>query len=102
MLAKLGSVDSELAEYLGSRSADSIRAVSGLLQRVLNAAETKGLAPSAALAREVLEGATPKAPRRPSTTRSSGVVAPIVGARSREKVVWDWPDVGDRIVEEWR
>jgi chromosomal replication initiator protein DnaA len=102
MLAKLGSVDSELAEYLGSRSADSVRAVSGLLQRVLNAAETKGLAPSAALAREVLEGSAPKAPRRPSATRSSGVVAPIVGARSREKVVWDWPDVGDRIVEEWR
>ena len=102
MLAKLGTLDSELAEYLGSRPADSIRAVSGLLQRVLNAAETKGLTPSAALAREVLEGSAPKAPRRPSATRSSGVVAPIVGARSREKVVWDWPDVGDRIVEEWR
>jgi chromosomal replication initiator protein len=102
MLAKLGTLDPELAEYLGSRPADSVRAVSGLLQRVLNAAETKGLTPSAALAREVLEGTVPKSPRRQSTTRSSGIVAPIVGARSREKVVWDWPDVGDRIVEEWR
>jgi chromosomal replication initiator protein len=102
MVAKLGTLDPELAEYLGSRPADSIRAVSGLLQRVLNAAETKGVAPSAALAREVLEGLAPKAPRRQTATRTSGVVAPVVGARSREKVVWDWPDVGDRIVEEWR
>jgi chromosomal replication initiator protein len=102
MVAKLGTLDPELAEYLGSRPADSIRAVSGLLQRVLNAAESKGLAPGATLAREVLEGSAPKLPRRPVTTRSSGVVAPVVGARSREKVVWDWPDVGDRIVEEWR
>jgi hypothetical protein len=67
----------------------------------LNAAETKGLAPGAALAREVLEGAAAKTPRRQGA-RSSGIVAPVVGARSREKVVWDWPDVGDRIVEEWR
>ena len=102
MVAKLGTLDPGLAEYLGSRPADSIRAVSGLLQRVLNAAETKGIAPTAALAREVLEGAAPKSSRRQSATRSSGVVAPVVGARGREKVVWDWPDVGDRIVEEWR
>jgi chromosomal replication initiator protein len=99
--SKSGSSDSELVGYLGSRPADSIRAVHGLLQRVLNAAETQGVAPTAALAREVLEGPPPKPPRRPAS-RSSGVVAPAGGARSREKIVWDWPDVGDRIVEEWR
>jgi chromosomal replication initiator protein DnaA len=99
--SKSGSPDPELLGYLGSRPADSIRAVHGLLQRVLNAAETQGVAPTAALAREVLEGPAPKAPRR-SASRSSGVVAPVSGARSREKIVWDWPDVGDRIVEEWR
>jgi chromosomal replication initiator protein len=99
--SKSGSPDPELVGYLGSRPADSIRAMHGLLQRVLNAAETQGVAPTAALAREVLEGPAPKAPRR-SASRSSGVVAPASGARSREKIVWDWPDVGDRIVEEWR
>ena len=99
--SKSGSPDPELVGYLGSRPADSIRAVHGLLQRVLNAAETQGVAPTAALAREVLEGPAPKAPRR-SASRSSGVVAPVSGARSREKIVWDWPDVGDRIAEEWR
>jgi chromosomal replication initiator protein len=100
--AKVGAVDPELASYVGSRPVDSVRAVHGLLQRVLNAAEAQGGAPTAALAREVLEGAQPKPPRRAPSARSSGVVAPAGGIKSREKVVWDWPDVGDRIVEEWR
>jgi chromosomal replication initiator protein len=100
--AKSGTPDAELIGYLGSRPADSIRAVHGLLQRVLNAAENQGLTPTAALAREVLEGSAPKPPRRPALARSSGIIAPAGGARSRDKIVWDWPDVGDRIVEEWR
>jgi chromosomal replication initiator protein len=100
--AKLGPSDPELVGYLGSRPADSVRAVHGLVQRVLNAAEAQGVTPTAALAREVLEGSTPKPPRRPTLSRSSGVVAPAGAAKSREKIVWDWPDVGDRILEEWR
>ncbi|HEX2249580.1 MAG TPA: DnaA/Hda family protein [Gemmatimonadales bacterium] len=100
--AKVGTVDSELAAYLGSRPTESVRGVHGLLQRVLNAAESQGVHPSAALAREVLEGSAPKPPRRPTTARTSGVLAPAGGVRSREKMIWDWPDVGDRIVEEWR
>jgi chromosomal replication initiator protein len=100
--AKIGNADAELASYLSSRPADSVRAVQGLLQRVLNAAEVKDIFPSAALAREVLEGAPVKPPRRSVAVRISGIVAPVVGARSREKLVWDWPDVSDRIVEEWR
>jgi chromosomal replication initiator protein DnaA len=100
--AKVGVVDPELAAYIGSRPADSVRAVYGLLQRVLNAAESQGATPTAALAREVLEGSVPRAPRRSVAIRTSGVMAPAGGARSREKIVWDWPDVGDRIVEEWR
>jgi chromosomal replication initiator protein len=99
--AKLDGHPADLADYLGSRPADSVRAVHGLLQRVLNAAESQGVAPTVALAREVLEAPAPRPVKR-AGTRSSGVVAPASGARSREKVVWDWPDVGDRIVEEWR
>jgi chromosomal replication initiation ATPase DnaA len=99
---KLGSVDPELVGYLGSRPADSIRAVHGLLQRVLNAAEAQNLPPTTALAREVLEGAVAKPPRGRSGGRASGIMAPASGARSREKIVWDWPHVTDRILEEWR
>jgi hypothetical protein len=30
-------------------------------------------------------------------------VAPTAGGvRSREKMVWSWPEIGDRLVEEWR
>ena len=100
--ARLGAADPELVDYLGSRPADSVRALHGLFQRVLNAAESQGTSPGVALAREVLEAPAPKPARRMLTGRTSGIVAPASGARSREKIVWDWPDVGDRIVEEWR
>jgi chromosomal replication initiator protein len=100
--AKVGTSDPELASYVGSRPVESVRAVHGLLQRVLNAAEAQGATPTVALAREVLEGSQPKPPRRPASSRSSGVVGAAGGTKSREKMVWDWPDIGDRIVEEWR
>jgi chromosomal replication initiator protein len=99
---KTGSRDSELAAYVASRPAESIRAAQGLLHRVLEAAEAKQVAPSARLAREVLDG-TPATPSRRSSGRSSGIVAPTAGgARSREKMVWDWPDISERVLEEWR
>jgi chromosomal replication initiator protein len=106
---KLGGADADLVAYLAARPVDSVRAVQGLVQRVLVAAEARGTAPTAGLAREVLEGpATPAPPpsdaaARPRPPRSSGIVAPTAGgARSREKMVWEWPDVGERVLEEWR
>jgi len=104
--AKLGSPDGELAKYLASRPADSVRAALALLQRVVDAAGAQGVPPSVSLARETLDGppAAPPAPARDSgAKRSSGIVAPsAAGARSREKMVWEWPDVGERALEEWR
>jgi hypothetical protein len=39
----------------------------------------------------------------PPAPRASGIVAPGAGAaRSREKTVWEWPHVGERVIEEWR
>jgi chromosomal replication initiator protein len=102
--SKLGEADPELAAYVASRPADSIRAAQALLQRVLEAASAKGVTPSAALARAVIEGPAPApaAPKRPSG-RSSGLVAAGAGAtRSREKMVWEWPEVSERVIEEWR
>jgi hypothetical protein len=35
--------------------------------------------------------------------RASGIVAPSAGGvRSREKIVWEWPDVAGRLIEDWR
>jgi chromosomal replication initiator protein len=102
--AKLGASDPELAAYLARRPADSIRAAQALLQRVLEAAASKGVPATAALARELLEEppAAAPAPRR-SSGRSSGIVAAGPNAtRSREKMVWEWPEVADRVIEEWR
>jgi hypothetical protein len=91
---------------------DSIRLLVAQLQRVLNAAEARNVPPSVGLAREVLDGVPPGPPaeapatgpaRRPSGQRSSGIVAPTAGgARSREKMVWDWPELADRLLEDWR
>jgi chromosomal replication initiator protein len=102
--AKLGSSDAELAAYVAGRPADSIRAAQALLQRVLEAATARGVPPTAALAREVLEEpvAAAPTPRRPSG-RSSGIIGAGASAtRSREKMVWEWPEVAERVIEDWR
>jgi chromosomal replication initiator protein len=99
---KLEAPDPELASYLAGRPADSVRAVHGLIQRVLSAAEAQQARPTMAFARSVLEVAPARPARRSATARGSGLVAPGVGVKSREKMVWDWPDIGDRLIEEWR
>jgi len=51
----------------------------------------------------VLEGHAPRDTRRSSGFRTSGlVVSSLGGIKSREKVVWDWIDVADRMIEEFR
>jgi chromosomal replication initiator protein len=105
LTARLGSPDQALATYLASRPAESVRAAQGLVQRVLATAEERQIPPTAALAREILEGLVPTetAPAKRAPVRSSGIVAPTAGgARSREKMIWEWPEVGDRLVEDWR
>jgi chromosomal replication initiator protein len=103
LAAKLEGVDPELAGYVAARPADSMRSTLGLVQRVLNAAEVQQVHPTAALAREVLEGAVVRPARRSGATRVSGVLASAAGGvRSREKMVWDWPDASARLIEEWR
>ena len=100
--ARLESVDPEFASYVAGRPADSMRASLALVQRVLNAAEARQVAPTAGLARDVLEGAAAR-PRRSPPARPSGVAAPSgAGVRSREKMVWEWPDVAARMIEEFR
>jgi chromosomal replication initiator protein DnaA len=102
--AKLGASDAELAGYVAGRPADSIRAAQALLQRVLEAAAAQGAPPTVALARELLEEpvAAPPPPRR-SSGRASGIIpAGASATRSREKMVWEWPDVAERVLEEWR
>jgi chromosomal replication initiator protein len=100
--SKLGAADAELAAYLASRPTDTIRATQALLERVLQTASARGVPPSAALARELLEEPAPApAPKAPSA-RASGVLTGPAATRSREKMVIEWPVVADRVIEEWR
>ncbi|HVX89330.1 MAG TPA: DnaA/Hda family protein [Gemmatimonadales bacterium] len=101
---RLGASDPELAAYLAGRPAESLRAVLGLVQRLLGAAEAQNVAPSAGLAREVLEGPMSGAERKSGASRrSSGIVVTTSGGvKSAEKMVWDWPDLADRLVEDLR
>jgi chromosomal replication initiator protein len=104
MLAQHGvSPEPALIDYLADRPADSVRGVLGVLQRVIGAAAAQDGPLTAGLAREVLEGQAPRDPRRSSGFRTSGlVVSSLGGIKSREKVVWDWVDVADRMIEEFR
>jgi len=104
MLSQQGPTpEPALIDYLADRPTDSVRSLVGLLQRVLGAAAAQDGPLSAGLAREVLEGQAPRDTRRGSGFRASGlVVSSLGGIKSREKVVWDWVDVADRMIEEFR
>ena len=90
-----------LLDYLADRPVDSVRNLTGVVQRVVEAAAAQDAPVTAGLAREVLEGAPP--PRRTTGLRTSGIVVSSAGGvRSREKMVWDWPAAGDRVIEDLR
>jgi chromosomal replication initiation ATPase DnaA len=98
----VGEADPELADYLGDRPAESARAVMGLVQRVLDSADSQGTPPTAAIARQMIEGAFPKARHSSAKMRTSGVlIAPTGGVKSREKMIWNWPDPAERLIEEF-
>ena len=97
--------DAALADYLAGRGADSVRAVRGLVQRVLEAAAQQRAAPSPALARQVLEASAQSTRFAPvsAPVGASGILAPGMGLlRSREKMIDEWPALGDRLMAELR
>jgi chromosomal replication initiator protein len=95
--------DSAMLEYLADRPADSVRTLIGLVQRVMSAAVAEDLPLSAGLARDVLEGQPVESTRASGGLRTSGlIVSSLGGIRSREKMVWDWPDPVDRMIEDPR
>ena len=92
--------DAELVSYLADRKPESVRRVCSVVQRVLKVALERETNPSPTLAREVLDGVGAQPLRRPRPTRASGVIlSPAGGLRSPEKVVWQWPNVLDHLIE---
>ena len=99
---RAGEAEPELASYLAGRPVETVRGLQGLVQRVIVAAETEQERLGVGLARQVLEGSPAGPARRTSGMRTSGLLSPTGNLRSREKMVWDWPDIADRLIEELR
>ncbi|MFL5617040.1 MAG: DnaA ATPase domain-containing protein [Gemmatimonadaceae bacterium] len=97
-LADVGEVDPALLQYLAERPVSSVRELIGVVHRLQAVAETKGEGLSLALARKELEpaGAAVQAP--PAMVRQAADVFFL----DDEKIVWEWPDVAGRLVEELR
>ncbi len=95
---RVGSGDEALADYLARQQAESVRSVLGTLERVLSGAEAVGEAPSVELAKRLLEGTVAESPA--FTGRETGTPVPLGGVNSREKMVWDWIDPAERLVED--
>ncbi|MGH9261124.1 MAG: DnaA ATPase domain-containing protein, partial [Acidimicrobiales bacterium] len=95
--------DTALLDYLADRPEDSVRSVAGMVQRCLDAAAHQDQPLRAGLAREILEGDGGQARSRSAGFRTSGIVVSSAGGvRSREKMVWDWPDITERVIDEGR
>jgi len=95
------AADDDAVDYLASRPADSARAVQGLVNRALARMDPSSETLTLQAARVAVEGRS----QRPSQAQAISAVVPAgldPVMSSREKVVWDWPAAGDRLVEELR
>ena len=88
----------ELLSYLAERSAASVRELIGVVHRIVAAAEQAGGPLTLPVAKQELEpgGSTVTVP--PSSVRQAADVFFL----DDEKIVWEWPDVTGRLVEEMR
>jgi chromosomal replication initiation ATPase DnaA len=76
----------------------SVRELIGVVHRLQALAETKGEDLTLALARRELEPAGTAVQAPPATVRQAADVFFL----DDEKIVWEWPDVAGRLVEELR
>ncbi len=91
-------LDRPLIDYLASRSVASVAEMTGTVDRLLKAAAVVGVPLNASFARKELEGgAAAPAPPRHSNGRDAD---PFF--LDEEKILWDWPDVTGRAIEEFR
>jgi chromosomal replication initiation ATPase DnaA len=107
--------DAALVEYLASRPTAGAAEIEEMVARLVRAAQAAGAPLDVELARRELERGAAAASGPASNgvvrvaTPSSSVVASARNGRAydailldREKVVWEWPDVSGRAIEELR
>ena len=99
--ARVGSAEADVVDYLAERATESVRSLLNVVQRVVTGAEAMGRKLDVESARQLLEQAHKPEPRASSPGRASGGMAAPPGAlRSQEKIVWDWPNMAERVIEE--
>lgn len=90
-------VPAEIISYLADREASSVRAMIGTANRLVASAEVKGVPLTMRFAREELEPDSGDTPRVTST--AEGIDSFFL---DREKVIWSWPDISSRMIEDPR
>jgi chromosomal replication initiation ATPase DnaA len=91
--------DAALLSVLGEQQVLSVREIIGMVNRLGAAADTNGIQLSAQMVRSELGMPTPYAGgptvRPANDTRDTSFL-------DREKIIWEWPDVTARVIEEFR
>jgi chromosomal replication initiation ATPase DnaA len=91
-------MDRSLIDYLASRPPASVAEMRATVDRLLKAAAVVGVPLNASFARKELEGgATAPVPSKQSNGREADAFF-----LNEEKILWDWPDVTGRAIEEFR
>jgi len=90
-------VSEEIISYLADREASSVRAMIGTANRLVASAEVKGVPVTMRFVRDELE---PDAGDAPRVTAMEQAVDSVF--LDREKVIWSWPDISSRMIEDPR
>jgi chromosomal replication initiator protein len=93
-----GGSDAELLGYLAERPVTSVRELIGVVHRLQAVVETSGQALTLAAVRQELDPVSAASTAPPATVRQAADVFFL----DDEKIVWEWPDVVGRLVEELR
>jgi chromosomal replication initiator protein len=89
--------DAALLGYLSERPAANVREIAGTVHRLIAAADVEGVNVTVELAERELDG-----PGEVHVPPPVAVKAVDEFFLDDEKVIWDWPEVGGRVIEEWR
>jgi chromosomal replication initiation ATPase DnaA len=91
--------DAQLLALLGQQPVQSVREIMGVVNRLGAAADAAGAPLDAKLVRRELGAVTPYA-GVPVVAQANDERDPAF--MDAEKIVWDWPEVGARVIEEFR
>ncbi|MEO7362117.1 MAG: DnaA/Hda family protein, partial [Gemmatimonadaceae bacterium] len=89
-----------LVNWLTDRDVVSVRELSGIVTRLTAVADVLGVALNLDIARRELEGPTSAAVPTPTMRPEPGAHENFF--HDAEKVMWEWPDLAGRVIEELR